>query len=159
MSFQNVALAATTGSLRVYTGITGVSVNIDGVNNASTDAYSGATVNGIAAGNHSLQLSMPGYKDWIKQVNITSGQTTTVYAYLEPGAGLATTRSETISYNSSFGNLRVYTGLTNVKVFVGDEFGGFTDSYSGATINGLVVGTYTLKLSMAGYKIGQNKST
>jgi hypothetical protein len=36
---------------------------------------------------------------------------------------------------------------------VGDEFGGTSDSYNGgATVNGILGGTYTLKLTKTGYK-------
>ncbi len=140
------------GILRVYTGLTGVSVYVADEYGGKTDSYSGATINGLVVGTYTLKLSMAGYKDWTKQVNITSSQTTTVYAYLETGTGISTTRAEILSYNSPVGILRVYTGLTGVSVYVADEYGGKTDYYSGATINGLVVGTYTLKLSMAGYK-------
>jgi hypothetical protein len=149
---ETISYSASYGSLKVYTGVTGVSVYIGGEYGGSTDYYSGTTVNGLIVGTYTLKLSMPGYKDWTKQVSIASAQTSTVYAYLESGTGVATTRNETISYNVSYGRLKVYTGNNNVKVYVGGEFGGSTDSYSGVTVNGLVVGNYYLKLSMSGYK-------
>ena len=152
IAFQSVVYGQSPGSLRVYSGLTGAIVYVDGASSGSTDSYSGATVTGLVVGYHTLKLSMPGYKDWTKQVNITSSQTTTVYAYLEPGSGVSVTRSETISYDSALGILKVNTGITGVSVYLGDEYGGKTDSYSGAPVNGLIAGTYTLKLSLTGYK-------
>jgi hypothetical protein len=151
MTFQNTAYGAG-GSLRVYSGLTGASVYIDGVYSGSTDSYSGATVNGLVAGNHALLLIMAGYNNWTKQVTIATSQTTTAYAYMELGSGVSETRNEIISFDSSLGSLKVYTGLGGVAVYVSNEYGGSTDSYSGATVNGLIAGTYSLKLSMAGYK-------
>jgi hypothetical protein len=64
----------------------GVSVYIDSEYGGATD-YWGATVNGLLERTYTLKLTKSGYKDWTKQVSITAGNTTTVYAYLEPEAG------------------------------------------------------------------------
>jgi hypothetical protein len=151
IAFQGVVYGQTTGSLKVYSGLTGVSVYVDGVYSGSTDSFLGATVNGLVAGTYSLKLSLSGYKEWTKQVTITSSQTTTIYAYLESGSGVSVTRSETLSYNSAVGILKVYTGVTGVSVYVNGEYGGSTDSFLGATVNGLIDGVYTLKLTSASY--------
>jgi predicted RNA-binding protein (virulence factor B family) len=140
------------GSLKVNTGVTGINVFVDAEYGGTSDSYSGATVNGLVAGTYLLKLSMTGYKDWTKQVSIAEDKTTTVYAYLESGNGDSTTRNETLSYNLSYGSLKVNTGINDVNVYVGGEFGGLTNYYSGRTINGLVPGTYVLKLVLSGYK-------
>jgi hypothetical protein len=137
--------------LKVYSGLTGVGVYVGGEYGGKTDSYSGATVNGLVTGTYSLKLTMAGYKDWTKQVNITVGKTTTAYAYLENGTGTSLTRSETIAYDSPYGSLKVNTGLDDVGVYVGGEYGGKTDSYYGATVNGLINGNYVLKLTLTGY--------
>ena len=97
---------------------------------------------------------MAGYKDWTKQVTITAGQNTKVYAYLETGSGAATTRSETITATSAYGTLSVTTSPGSVNIYVADEFGGSTAAYSGggATVSGLISGTYTVRLRKSGYQ-------
>jgi hypothetical protein len=152
ISFQGVVYGQTTGSLKVYSEPTGVSVYVNGVYSGSTAPTFGATVNGLVAGTYSLKLSLSGFKDWTKQVTITSSQTTTIYAYLESGTGISVARSETLSYNSPVGTLKVYSQVTGASVYVDGEYGGSTAPTFGATVNGLVAGTYSLKLSLSGFK-------
>jgi hypothetical protein len=151
IAFQGVVYGQTTGSLKVYTEPIGVSVYVDGVYSGSIASSLGTTVNGLVAGTYSLKLSLSGYKDWTKQVTITSSQTTTIYAYLESGSGVSVTRSETLSYNTP-GFLKVYSQVNGASVYVGGEYGGSIASSLGTTVNGLVAGTYSLKLSLSGYK-------
>jgi hypothetical protein len=152
IAFQGVVYGQTTGSLKVYTEPTGVSVYVDEVYSGSIVSSLGTTVNGLVAGTYSLKLSLSGYKDWTKQVTITSSQTTTIYAYLESGSGVSVTRSETLSYNNPVGILKVYSQVNGASVYVGGEYGGSIVSSLGTTVNGLVAGTYSLKLSLSGYK-------
>jgi PKD repeat protein len=143
---------ASTGRLSVSIGVSGltsVSIYIDGEYSGLT----GSTVNGLNDGVHTLKLSKMGYKDWSKSVNITQGQTTTVYAYPETGSGASTTRTEVPAYNSVsvYGSLRVLPGQSIVDVYVGGEYEG-TASSSDYTANGILPGDYTLRLSKVGYK-------
>ncbi|MBN2098166.1 MAG: PEGA domain-containing protein [Dehalococcoidia bacterium] len=147
-----VTASSTSGTLKVNTGLNGVRIDVGGEFGGTTDDYRGGTVNGLFEGTYTLKLTMPGYKEWAKQVGITTGQATTVYAYLETGEGSATTRSETITASSTSGTLKVNTGLDGVRIDIGGEFGGTTDDQRGGTVNGLFEGTYTLKLTMPGYK-------
>lgn len=106
----------------------------------------------IPDGAYSLRLTRNANKDWVKQVQISAGQTTTVYATLEEGSGVCVTRDETISYDTAFGNLEVfgmerpYTPVSDVAVFVGDEVAGYIVEGK-ATASGIPAGTYQLKLS------------
>jgi phospholipase C len=136
----------------VNTGITGVNVYVDNEFGGTTDSYWGCTVNGLTEGTYTLKLIDTGYKNWTKKVSITSGKTTTVYAYPEPGKGVSVTRNETLSYDALYGTLQVNTGITGVNVYVDNEYGGLTDSYWGVTVKGLIEGAYTLKLTSTGYK-------
>ena len=149
---ESALSASSTGTLSVNAGLPDVSVYISGLLNGTTDSGGRRTVSAVPEGVYTLKLTLPGYKNWTKQFNITASQTTTVYAYLERGTGESTVRNEMISYNSSVGVLKVNTGLDEVNVYVGGEFGGTTDDYYGGTVNGIVEGTYTLELSKPGYK-------
>jgi PKD repeat protein len=138
------------GGLKVYT-LSDVSVHVDGEFGGTTSYQGAVNVQGLAEGTFTLRLLRSGYRDWLKSVGISPGLTTVVYAYLEPGAGNSTTRNETISETSVslYGNLKLDTS-PDVVVYVGGEFGGITD-YSGATVQGLIEGTYSLNLTKVGY--------
>lgn len=142
---------AATGSLSVSTGLSEVTVSIGTVSLGSTDSWGGARFDGLSEGLHDLRLSKAGYKNWTKQVAIASEKTTTVYAYLEHGSGMCTSRNETISYDSLLGNVKLQAGQEGVNVYLGGEYGGATSTWNDATVNGLIAGTYTLKLSKPGY--------
>jgi len=143
--------ALDSGTLTVRTGIEGVDAYLDSESEGTTDSYGRITVSGLVEGIYLLELVKTGYMNWSKQVSILMDMTTTVYAYLEKGEGNSTTRDEIITPTSPFGTLKVYTGLNDVKVYVGGEFGGSTDDYWGATVNGLTQGIYLLELVKTGY--------
>jgi uncharacterized protein YecE (DUF72 family) len=157
---ETITATSTFGSLRVYTHLDGVSIYMnDEHGGLSWSAYnwaSGVQTDGLLQGTYTLKMTKAGYKDWTKQVSITTGQTTSVYAYFESGSGSATTRSETITATSTFGSLRVYTHLDGVSIYMNDEHGGVSWSAynwaSGVQVDGLLEETYTLKMTKAGYK-------
>jgi hypothetical protein len=142
------------GSLNVVVGQDGGNIYIDDEYSGGTTWSSfGTTVNGILPGTHTLKITAPGYKDWIKQVGISISQTTKVFVYLEPGAGTSFTRDETISSTSTFGVLNIVVGQDGGSIYIDDEYsGGTTWSSFGTTVNGLLPGTYTLKITAPGYK-------
>jgi len=121
----------------------------------------------LLEGTYTLKLTKVGYKEWSKQVIIDAGRTTTVYAYVEPGVGTATTRDETITADSKsmYGTLYVDTGTAGtvgtVKLYVDNEFGGTFEKvldeqppyyrYESLT-NGLREGTYTIRLVSNAYQ-------
>jgi hypothetical protein len=107
---------STPGTLNVVTGIDGGKIYVNGeYSGVTTYSSFGSTVNGLLPGTYTLKITISGYMDWTKQVDIASGKTTKVYAYPEPGTGTSTTRSETISSTSTFGTLNVVTESMAVK--------------------------------------------
>ena len=145
---ETITYGLSYGSLYVRAGESGASVYLDGEYGGDTSSGGTRRVDGLLMGIYNLTITKPGYKSWSKMVEITSSQTTNVYAYLESGTGSSVTRDEIVSYNAPFGYLRIYSDQSSVSVYVGGEYGGTADS----TLNGLIQGVYTLKLSKIGYK-------
>jgi hypothetical protein len=142
------------GTLEVHTSGDS-SIYIANEFGGTTDHYSGvATVSGLLPGTYSVRLTHSGNKEWNKQVSIATGQKTVIYAYLEPGSGAETTRSEVISPGSSgqYGSLEVRAS-GDARIYIGGEYSGAADHYSGvATVNGLLPGSFTLKITLSGYQ-------
>jgi hypothetical protein len=70
----------TTGSVTVHSSPTGASILIDGV-------YSGTTpgnVDGVAAGNHILRLTLSGYYDYEGSIYVVPGEENQGYGTLQP---------------------------------------------------------------------------
>ena len=140
------------GSLSVNAGQSGASIYLGTQLLGTTDSWSELSADSLAPGTYTLKITASGYKDWSKQIIIAGNQTTTVYAYLENGSGNSATRNETIPSAATFGTLAVNTNA-GASVFVGNEFGGTTNSSWGSTsVEGLISGKYTLKITESGYK-------
>ena len=103
----DVANAATTGTLHVQSSST-TSVYVDNVLKGTTDSWGSLNVQ-LEPGTYTVKLTKPGYKDWSKQVAITTGQTTQLYGLAEQGTGVTQTRDETIAFDTPFGTLHAQT--------------------------------------------------
>ncbi len=148
---QEIILSGSvSGSLKVVS-IEGVNIYVNDEFGGITDTWGNSQVNGLLQGTYSLRITCLGYKNWVKTINIEPGLTTTVYAVPEPGAGDSTTRDEVLFYNSSYGSLQV-NSASDVKVFVSNEYGGKIDVWGSIAVNGLLNGTYTIKLTQSGFK-------
>jgi hypothetical protein len=73
-----------TGSIQVSSSPSGAAVYLDGTNTAQTTP---ANLTNVAVGSHNITLTLSGYYDWEKTVNVTKGQTSTVDATLEAKGG------------------------------------------------------------------------
>ena len=119
---------------------------------------------GIPAGIHSLRLSNDGFKEWVKQIEIGADQITKVFATMEEGSGTSVTRNETISYVSaaSYGSLdvRIDTQVLGVKLYLDNEFCAEIDGWGNPNkIDGVLEGTYTVKLTKTDYNDWTNEIT
>jgi len=154
-----------TGALDL-TALSGADIYIGEEYSGSTDTWGSADVAGIPGGTYSLKLVKSGYKGWLKMVRFGPGETTRLWAYLEPGTGNTPTRDEIVMDNTAYGSLDIDTTIQGVQVYVGREYSGATNSWGDADVEGLPPGTYTIKLVMDGYKewskhvkIGASQST
>ena len=80
---ETTSPVAKPGTLKVVSSPGDVSLYLDDEFSGITVSWGEATVQGIMAGTYTLKLTKDGYKDWTKQVTITSDSTTTLNAYLE----------------------------------------------------------------------------
>ena len=127
---------------------------MDGERKASPQGSFGTTIKGILPGTHTVKVTESGYADWTKQVSIVAGKTTVLYAYLALGSDKGTpSRNEIITPDSaaSYGSLTVYCNLLLGNIYVGGEPGGSPKGSSGTTIKGILLGTYTVKITESGY--------
>lgn len=80
-SGMNVGLMPTTGNLRVYSTPGGAHIFLD---RGDTGSVTNRTLEGVAAGEHTIGLTLPGYKDFQGNVTVTAGETGLFHAILEP---------------------------------------------------------------------------
>lgn len=137
------------GSVYVHSS-GGVNVFVDGEFGGATDGNGNRQTDGILEGTYTLKLTKTGSMDWIKQVRITSGQVTHIWAYLEDGSGTSVTRNETVSHNSLKGSLYIRSA-SGVSVYIANEFGGATDGNGNRQTDGILEGTYEVRLTKSGY--------
>ena len=90
----------------------------------------------IDPGPHTIKLTLAGYQDWTKSVQVTGGETTNVHATLTqiPGA---------VTVTSTPSGVEIY-----VETYLGDSYVGKTPH----TNTKVSPGHYTIKLTLAGYQ-------
>jgi hypothetical protein len=145
----------TTGSVKIYCNLLMGDIYVDGKREASPQGSYGSTIEELLPGTHTVTITESGFADWSKQVSIEAGKTTTLYGYLALGEDKgAPSRDEIITPDSaaSYGSLKVYSNMLNSNIYVGGEPGGTTQGSQGKTINGLLPGTYTVKITESGFK-------
>jgi serine/threonine protein kinase len=150
-SSSGVPTSLTAGQLKIF-GPWTTEIYIDG-NQAGTIGSSDTSVTDVLPGTHTVTLTKSGSKEWTKQVNVVTGQTTTLYAYFESGSGTSSCRNETITPGSlaAYGSIKVYAPWTT-NIYVGGEPGGTIGSSDTSTVSGISPGTYTVKLTKSGCK-------
>ncbi|MFA5394704.1 MAG: PEGA domain-containing protein [Methanogenium sp.] len=124
----------TTGSISVTSNPPYASVYIDGVYYGTTDPSHARIANDIAAGSHTVKVTLAGYQDSVSTVAVNSGQTSTVSANLAGGSQ----GKGTIDISSSPIGATVY--LNNVNK-------GITP----VTLTDQNPGSYTCTLQLPGY--------
>ena len=147
--------SSTTGSLKVICNISSAKVYL-GVDSVGTTGVSGTnTIGGILPGTYTVKVTFPGWSDNSKQVSIVTDKTTILYIYLPIGSGnSAPSRNEIITPDSAalYGSLKVICNISSANVYIGDESGGTTGTQGTNTIDGILPGTYTVKVTMPGWK-------
>lgn len=109
-----------TGSIQVSSSPSGAAVYLDGTNTAQTTP---ATLTNVAEGSHNITLTLSGYYDWGKTVNVTKDQTSTVDATLEAKGGQVSVDADAILYMDGWYINYFYTFnhdvfLTNLEITV-----------------------------------------
>lgn len=124
----------TTGSISVTSNPSYASVYIDSVYYGTTNPGHALLANNIAAGSHTVKVSLSGYDDSVSTVTVNSGQTTTVNANLKGGA-------------TGNGAMTVSSSPTGATVYLNNVNKGITP----VTLSDLNPGGYTVTLELPGY--------
>lgn len=125
---------STTGSISVTSSPSYASVYIDGVYYGTTNPGSALIANNIAAGSHTVKVTLSGYDDSVSTVTVNSGQTTTVTANLAGGA-------------TGNGAVDISSSPTGATVYLNNVNKGITP----VTLSDLTPGGYTVTLELSGY--------
>ena len=125
---------ATTGSISVTSNPSYASVYVDSVYYGTTNPGHPLFANNIAAGSHSVKVSLSGYTDSVSTVTVNSGQTTTVNANLAGGV-------------SDNGAITISSSPTGATVYLNNVNKGITP----VTLSDLTPGSYTVTLELSGY--------
>ena len=124
----------TTGSISVTSNPSYASVYIDSAYYGTTNPGHALVANNIAAGSHTVKVTLAGYDDSVSTVTVNSGQTTTV------DANLAGTAPNT-------GEITISSSPTGATVYLNNVNKGITP----VTLSDLIPGGYTVTLELSGY--------
>lgn len=137
-SYVNAQLTSpvTTGSLSISSVPSMAAIYVDG-------GYQGVTPNVIGnllAGSHTVILSKAGYQDWISQVSISSGLTTTISATLSSDP------------KPVYGTVSIRSDPPGASVYADDTYVGQTGTNVPLVFTQVKPGYHTLLLSKPGYQ-------
>jgi hypothetical protein len=146
--------AAEYGTLELHCSTMQANVYLNGEPGGPTSAVGATNVEGLLPGTYTLEIIESGWGTWSKQVSIQTGKTTVIYAY--PALGeehAAPTRNETIGPDSAalFGSLKIHCNVMQANIYIGGEPGGPTSPLGSNTIDGLLPGTYTVRITLSGW--------
>jgi hypothetical protein len=131
------ALAPTTGTIYATSLPQGASVYVDG-------KYYGPApqlATGLTPGFHEVRLALSGFEDWVGQVQVFAGQTTTVSQTLPASP---TTRPTTAP---GTGTLSVSSSPSGAQVFVDNAYMGITP----ISLSPISAGSHAVLLKLTGY--------
>ncbi len=143
--------AALYGSLEIFSNAWYADTYVGGEPGGQVGAGE-ITIDGLLPGTYTVNLTSGTHDPWNKQVTIETGKTTILYANLASEGNGAPTRNEIITPDSAalYGSLEIQTNAWNADTYIGGEPGGQT-GIGDVTINGLLPGTYTVKLISSVY--------
>jgi len=123
----SLTLERETGSLYVQSSPSGASIYLDGSYKGTTPK----TIEGLEVGTYTLKLTKSGYQDKSQTIRIEAGKREDVYLTLEKETG----------------SLYIQSEPSGASIYLDGSYKGTTPK----TIEGLEVGTYSLKLSKSNY--------
>jgi len=137
--FPPVSLAQDTGIL-VESNVEGAVVQVDGEQVARTDAEGVAFVDGLAAGEHTVQLQKEGYEPASRTVTLQDGLTTSVTLRLER------------SQPPARGSLQVQTLPGEASIFLNGQRLGRSDPNGRASFSRIRAGEYRVVVRKEGFE-------
>jgi hypothetical protein len=131
------AITPDTGSIYATTVPQGASVYVDGV-------YYGPSpqiASGLAVGTHQVRLSLDGFQDWVGQVEVMAGKTTTISRTLPVSPTIPPTPVP------GTGTLTVASNPAGAQVYLDNVYLGITP----ITLPSVTGGTHQLLIRLSGY--------
>jgi hypothetical protein len=135
-SLEKIAVP-TTGTLSVTSNPSYATISVDGVSYGVTDPAYPLIINGIAAGRHTVRAELEGYNDETTSVSVIAGASTPVSFSLAP-----------VTPDTGTASIQVASDPAGAQVYIDNLFKGTTP----VTVEDLVPGEHTLKLTLAGYE-------
>ncbi|KUG14947.1 hypothetical protein ASZ90_015401 [hydrocarbon metagenome] len=137
-------IPANTGTIYMVSTPQGASAYVDGVYYGITPALA----SGLSAGSHQVRLSLSGFQEWIGNVNVVGGSTTTVTQTLRVGTPTPTQAPGT-------GSIAVSSTPAGAQVFLDNVYEGITP----LTISPVTAGSHSLLIKQPGYADWQATET
>ena len=132
------AIAQDTGSIYMVSTPQGANAYVDGTYFGITPALA----TGLTAGNHEVKISLAGFQDWVGNVNVVAGATTTVTQTLHVG-----TVTPTPTPTGTTGSVAVSSTPAGAQVYIDNAYEGITP----VTISSVPAGSHTVLIKEEGY--------
>ncbi|NQE53646.1 hypothetical protein C5S29_08635, partial [ANME-1 cluster archaeon GoMg3.2] len=129
----HATLSQATGSIKVTSSPSGAKIYVDTYLGWSSKGQTPNTITSVSPGQYTIKLTLAGYQDWTKEVQVTGGSTTDVHATLSQATGSISVTSMPSGASISLDGVHI-SGITPY------------------TIPNVEPGDHTLKLTLGGYQ-------
>ncbi|MGB3458852.1 MAG: PEGA domain-containing protein [Halobacteriota archaeon] len=129
----HATLSQATGSIKVTSSPSGAKIYVDTYLGWSSKGQTPNTITSVSPGDYTIKLTLAGYQDWTKEVQVKGGSTTNVHATLSQATGSVSVTSTPSGASISFDGVPI-SGITPY------------------TIPNAEPGDHTIKLTLAGYQ-------
>ncbi len=129
----HATLSQATGSIKVTSSPSGAKIYVDTYLGWSSKGQTPNTITSVSPGHYRIKLTLAGYQDWTKEVQVKSGETTNVHATLSQATGSISVTSTPSGASISLDGVPI-RGITPY------------------TIPNVDPGYHTLKLTLTGYQ-------
>jgi hypothetical protein len=137
------------GSIDISSDIPGAVIYLDGTYKGSTMSGSTFNIISVSPGSHTLLLHVPGYTDFTRTVQVSTGQIATVNAVFgQQAAGvLAQGAQPGVQGTLAGGSIIASSSPAGGEVYVDNQFRGVAP----VTIYNVASGTHVINMKLAGY--------
>jgi len=132
------------GSIDTASSVPGALVYLDGIYKGSTQSGNTFNIISVDPGSHTILLHVPGYTDFVHDVQVNAGQISEVNAIFTP---LPVNPQGSITTTPAVGSIIVTSTPTGGQVYVDNQFRGVTP----VTIYNVTQGTHIVNLKLVGY--------
>lgn len=143
--YATLSSVAPENAIRIQSVPSGAAIYLNGIYQGETMENGYFPITDLRTGQHTILLRLKGYDDFEETVSLSEGETITVTADMEEGAG---STISTPTPTTATGKLVLSTSPPGAEIAIdGSPVGRMTP----ATITSLPAGTHTIRLQLAGY--------